>query len=813
MATLSDPRKTTQTVVAYDEPPVKPPPILSVGPLAWVRQNLFRTTLDTILTFVSSVILITVVVGLFQWAVSAANWFVITRNIRLLMVGTFPPENVWRIEWAALLCAFAVGFTLYAYTRLRRGAVGIFITLLAVIVITPPIVYLTTAPVEAYLAAGNLDVQSGTVTEAPQDVLGFVARAGETVTVRLASEGASDDLLATAAGFTDRAAQGLVNAAANRLAMQERIAMLRDRLAHDVLTDAQRAALTEELNSLQVPPPVTETYMLNQLPVKVTILNGATMEPLAEADLASTEDVLTVTLPNDGWYVLQKTIREEDGEGVAVLAVTGVYPILERNLTSGQRRIIQYSRVVDDFETDAVRPQIDGRNVPANFLGDNQYQGERPLTDYLRISVAPFFDLIARAFVPMTVFGVAGYGLAWGIGRVLPSRMGRAYERKLSVRAAVPVVWTLFLIALFILAYGINQLNSTDAGLLLGKFAWVGWMFFIGAALNKPWGRPLLALAVLIGIVQAGMSEGLTLARLTNFDNFPTGAVLGVIIWLGIGLLAARQGVGARKRLGERVTPAAALAGLIWLAALLLPIVLINTAVGAGMLDASIARNLLPQTDTRRWGGLLLTMVLTVVAILASFPLGVLLALGRRSKSLPAVRWVCTVYIELVRGVPLITVLFMAQLLVPLVDVRLANVDAVFRAMVGLTLFSGAYLAENVRGGLQSIPPGQEEAAKALGLNGVQITLLITLPQALRAVIPALVGQSIALFKDTSLVALVGLTDLTGIAKSIIAQAEFVGLQSEIYFFISIIYFVFSYIMAYISRRIEASGSGSARRI
>jgi general L-amino acid transport system permease protein len=118
-----------------------------------------------------------------------------------------------------------------------------------------------------------------------------------------------------------------------------------------------------------------------------------------------------------------------------------------------------------------------------------------------------------------------------------------------------------------------------------------------------------------------------------------------------------------------------------------------------------------------------------------------------------------------------------------------------------------------VRGGLQSIAPGQEEAARALGLNNLQVTMLITLPQALRAVIPALVGQCIALFKDTSLVALVGLTDLTGIAKSVIAQAEFVGLQTEVYVFISVIYFIFSYAMAYISRRIEASGSGAARRV
>jgi general L-amino acid transport system permease protein len=175
----------------------------------------------------------------------------------------------------------------------------------------------------------------------------------------------------------------------------------------------------------------------------------------------------------------------------------------------------------------------------------------------------------------------------------------------------------------------------------------------------------------------------------------------------------------------------------------------------------------------------------------------------------------CTIYIEAVRGVPLITVLFMAQLLVPLVNPALAEFPNVFRAMVGIVFFSAAYLAENVRGGLQSIPHGQEEAAKALGLNSAQIVLFITLPQALRAVIPALVGQCISLFKDTSLVAIVGLLDLTGISANIVAQVEFLGRRREVFLFIAMVYFVFSYIMAAVARRIEESGAGAAasRRI
>ncbi len=212
---------------------------------------------------------------------------------------------------------------------------------------------------------------------------------------------------------------------------------------------------------------------------------------------------------------------------------------------------------------------------------------------------------------------------------------------------------------------------------------------------------------------------------------------------------------------------------------------------------------------TNLWGGLLLTFLLTVVGIIFSFPLGVLLALGRRSK-LPVVRLISVGYIELVRGVPLISILFMAQLMLPLFLPAGLTVDRILRAMVGITLFSAAYLAENVRGGLQAISKGQFEAAHALGLNGAQTMAFIILPQALRLIIPILVGQFIAVFKDTSLVAIVGLLDLVGIAKTVLAQPDFLGLQREVYAFISMLYWVFSYGMSYLSQRLEVRlGVGS----
>lgn len=205
---------------------------------------------------------------------------------------------------------------------------------------------------------------------------------------------------------------------------------------------------------------------------------------------------------------------------------------------------------------------------------------------------------------------------------------------------------------------------------------------------------------------------------------------------------------------------------------------------------------------TTNWGGLLLTLILAAVGICFCFPLGVLLALGRRS-TLPAVKWVSTAYIETVRGVPLVTILFMAQVVIPIFmpdDIRL---DKVLRAMLGITLFSAAYMAENVRGGLQAIPRGQFEAAQAVGLNYPLMMLFVVLPQALRSVIPAIVGQFIALFKDTSLVTIVGLLDLLGIAKTVIANPDWLGLQAEVYIFVAAIYFVFSYSMSYVSQKIE----------
>jgi general L-amino acid transport system permease protein len=208
------------------------------------------------------------------------------------------------------------------------------------------------------------------------------------------------------------------------------------------------------------------------------------------------------------------------------------------------------------------------------------------------------------------------------------------------------------------------------------------------------------------------------------------------------------------------------------------------------------------------YGGLLLTFLLTIIGITCSFPIGVALALGRRSQ-LPAIRYFCIAYIELIRGVPLISLLFMAMVVLPLfLPAGMASPANVTRAAVAVTLFSAAYLAETVRGGLQAVPKGQWEAADALGLTGWQKQRLIVLPQALRAVIPALVGQFIGLFKDTSLVALVGLTDFLNAARSILVQPAWSqiagGITREVYLAVALSYLIFSFGMSWASRRLES---------
>jgi general L-amino acid transport system permease protein len=253
---------------------------------------------------------------------------------------------------------------------------------------------------------------------------------------------------------------------------------------------------------------------------------------------------------------------------------------------------------------------------------------------------------------------------------------------------------------------------------------------------------------------------------------------------LGAAVLVVSRWLGRR---------APGLARFLWLGLLIGVVVVVQLVAGPGGISWD------------DWGGLHLTLFVTVAGIALSFPLGVLLALGRRS-SLPAVRWISVAYIEAIRGVPLIALLFMGQYVIPLVFPNTVDPPSpLTRALIAITLFESAYIAETVRGGLQAIPRGQHEAAQAIGLAPWKVTRLIVLPQALRAVIPAMVGQFISLFKDTSLLQIIGFVELLEVAENVVSQEDFLGLRlhTVTFAFAALIYWAGCYTMSRESRRLE----------
>jgi general L-amino acid transport system permease protein len=213
----------------------------------------------------------------------------------------------------------------------------------------------------------------------------------------------------------------------------------------------------------------------------------------------------------------------------------------------------------------------------------------------------------------------------------------------------------------------------------------------------------------------------------------------------------------------------------------------------------------LPYVENERWGGLILTLLLSSVGIAFAFPLAILLALGRRSE-MPVLRWASIAYIELIRGVPLISVLFMASVLLPLFLPAGLTIDKLLRAQLALILFAAAYLAEVVRGGLQAVPRHQYDAADALGFSWAKKTALVILPQALRLSIPPLVNTFIGYFKDTSLVLIIGLFDLLSTIKVSLQDPKWSGFGVEAYLFAALVYFAFCYAMSAYSRRLERGG-------
>lgn len=284
---------------------------------------------------------------------------------------------------------------------------------------------------------------------------------------------------------------------------------------------------------------------------------------------------------------------------------------------------------------------------------------------------------------------------------------------------------------------------------------------------------------IMLGILAATLV--VVLALLTD----PTSIIvsLGLIVLLVGAAFVGQQAGQVKPQLGT------------WLPALWLLGFIVSFALVRGLIIGRPVR-------LDDFSGLLLTLLTALVSIVLSFPLGILVALGRRS-DLPIIRWLSVAYVEIIRGLPLITILFASQLLVPLALPGYIRTGRVVRALVGLTLFSAAYLAENVRGGLQSVPRGQAEAAKALGMNPILTTSLIVMPQALKAVIPTIVGQFISLFKDTSLLTIVGFSELLGIGQTVLANPQYLGRSGEVLLFIGFIYFLCCSAMSWASRRLE----------
>ena len=671
----------------FEEPARRNPPITVVGPLAWVRANLFGSTLDAALTALGFAFVLFIIIALLQWSIGAANWYTVIFNLRLFMVGRVEGFLDARLSLLALYVALALGVNLAAWLVVRRRVWQILAALLAALFAIPLLIEASIPLPPTYLSAGQREIVTGSVSVAPLPRVAFIGGENEEIRITLA-QFASEQELARLSSFTDVATNTLRNAARNRLAAQERVANIQQELAGNRLTDRQRQEREAELAKSEIPPPILDTYRVSTAPVSVAVRAGRDGAELIRASIGA-GDELRFTLPAAGWYVLEKGIADDgsasDGS-VAILAAEGIYPIFDRSFIRAGQRVNQYERATDRLLIEGGRPREEnGDDMLMLGIIDHQYKGLRGIANYLRVMVAPFFRQIDSALAIFTAFVAAGYFAVF-------------FWRQRAERGA-----------------------------------------------------------------EGGAEGG-----------------------------AERQEQMARR-----------LAIWLWLALVPLSFILIVGVGESGPLQAS---------DPQNWGGFLLTLMLTVVGIVAAFPIGIAMALGRRS-ALPAIRVASTLYIELIRGVPLITLLFMSTLLVPFVLPSLGGPDsAPFRIMIAVTLFSAAYLAENVRGGLQSLPPGQEEAGKAVGLPGWRITLHITLPQALRAVIPALVGQFISLFKDTSLVAIVGLIDVTGVANLIAAQTEFQGLRREPYLFIFIMYFIFSFVMSLVSRRIEASGAGAARR-
>ena len=398
-------------------------------------------------------------------------------------------------------------------------------------------------------------------------------------------------------------------------------------------------------------------------------------------------------------------------------------------------------------------------------------------------------------------------GLTLVIGAALATFLGALWL--LPVASTTQIPWT-FVVAAGVAAFALGRVLVGPIGVqtlrravvALALFALPGLYLHVQRAPDIPWSRIIdwgvwLVPVILIGYVAvvfvsgadretAAVVNGLLVVASIGiwFVSAPMAARFLVLLLTGLSLATPTFASGDK---GRRVVIT------VWTGVVIVTLYLFAIGVGTPTLE----------TNNNYFGGLSLTFMLAIVPMLLAFPIGILMALGRTS-TMPLFRLMSTGYIELIRGVPLITVLFFFRFGVLNFLPPGLQPDAILLAIMGITLFAAAYLAENVRGGLQSIPKGQYEAAKAMGMTTAQMTMLITLPQALRAVIPAIVGQIITLFKDTSLVSIIGLAEFLRVANNIVpGQPASLGTKLENLVFAAVVYWVFTFTFSRASLRLE----------
>jgi general L-amino acid transport system permease protein len=339
------------------------------------------------------------------------------------------------------------------------------------------------------------------------------------------------------------------------------------------------------------------------------------------------------------------------------------------------------------------------------------------------------------------------------------------------------------------------------------------YIFFGSFPYEQHW-RPLFAVVTMIAMLLLSSDRRMWNWRLAVI--WAVGTFITFLLMFGqifipitlifvIALLFGLAGFVVRRKVAD------GLERIAWPALLVIGAVYIVLRALGVLPGVSIPIAPLDYVETNLWGGLAVTMILATYGLAVAFPYGVLLALGRRS-NLPLIRGLCIGFIELIRGVPLISLLIMASVMLPLFLPTGTSIDKFLRAQVAVILFAGAYIAEIVRGGLQSLPKGQFEAADAMGLNYAQKTTLIVLPQALRVVIPPLINTFIGFFKDTSLVLIIGIFDFLSTASQALVDPLWRGYPGEIYLFAASVYFCFCFSMSRYSKYLERELNKGTRR-